>query len=132
LEVSSFQLDGTTSFNPLVGILLNITPDHLDRYKSMSEYTDSKFQLIRNMGSDRYFIYVADDPIISEEVIRRVIRPQQIRVSLRRETEPHYDAKQLVFTVGQTFRVNQADTTLAGPRNLLNTMAAVAAARLAR
>jgi UDP-N-acetylmuramoylalanine--D-glutamate ligase len=131
LEVSSFQLDGTITFNPLVGVLLNITPDHMDRYGSMAEYTESKFRLIRNMGADRYFIYVADDPIIAEEVGRRVILPQQIRVSLRNETESYYDGKEMNFTTGERFSVRQSDTTLVGPHNLINTMAAVSAARLA-
>lgn len=131
LEVSSFQLDGTTSFNPLVGVLLNITPDHLDRYSSMAEYTDSKFRLIQNMDADRYFIYVADDPIIAEEINRRVIRPRQIRISLRSETESYYDGKEMNFTIGGDLRIKQSDTTLVGPHNLINTMAAVSAARLA-
>ena len=130
LEVSSFQLDGTFTFNPLVGVLLNITPDHMDRYTSMAEYTDSKFRLIQNMGADRYFVYVADDPVIAQEMNRRAITPEQIRVSLRRETESYYDGKQMNFTNGD-FSVKQSDTTLVGPHNLINTMAAVSAARLA-
>lgn len=131
LEVSSFQLDGITTFNPLVGILLNITPDHLNRYSSMAEYTDSKFRLVRNMGADQYFIYVADDPIIAEEINRRDIRPRQIRVSLQGQTEAYYDGQEMNFTVDGSFRIKQSDTTLVGPHNLLNTMAAVSAARLA-
>ncbi|HEX7015131.1 MAG TPA: UDP-N-acetylmuramoyl-L-alanine--D-glutamate ligase [Cyclobacteriaceae bacterium] len=131
LEVSSFQLDGTITFNPLVGVLLNITPDHMDRYGSMAEYRDSKFRLIRNMGPEQYFIYVVDDPIIAEEVGRRNIRPQQIRVSLGRQTESYYDGKEMNFTTGERFSVKQADTTLVGPHNLINTMAAVSAARIA-
>ena len=52
LEISSFQLDGTKAFHPHVGILLNITPDHLDRYENkMANYINSKFRLIKNMGS---------------------------------------------------------------------------------
>lgn len=131
LEVSSFQLDGTITFNPLVGVLLNITPDHLDRYDSMAEYTDSKFRLVQNMDAEQYFIYVADDPIIAEEVKRRTIRPQQIRVSLRHETESYYDGTAMNFTTSDRFSVKQSDTTLVGPHNLINTMAAVSAARLA-
>lgn len=131
LEVSSFQLDGITTFNPLVGILLNITPDHLNRYSSMAEYTDSKFRLVRNMGADQYFIYVADDPIIAEEINRRDIRARQIRVSLQGQTEAYYDGQEMNFTVDGSFRIKQSDTTLVGPHNLLNTMAAVSAARLA-
>ena len=52
LEISSFQLDGTKTFKPEIGILLNITPDHLDRYEyNMQNYVDSKFQMIAKHGS---------------------------------------------------------------------------------
>lgn len=131
LEVSSFQLDGTTTFNPLIGVLLNITPDHMDRYNSMDEYTESKFRLIQNMDTDRYFVYVVDDPVTAKETAQRTIRPRQIRVSLRRKTEAYYDGNEMNFTAGDHFRVKQSDTTLVGPHNLINTMAAVSAARLA-
>lgn len=62
LEVSSFQLDDIDTFKPHVSILLNITPDHLDRYEyQMSKYVDSKFRIAENQGSEDYFIYNTDD-----------------------------------------------------------------------
>ncbi|HTJ49951.1 MAG TPA: Mur ligase family protein, partial [Cyclobacteriaceae bacterium] len=58
IEMSSFQLDGIRTFKPAIGILLNITPDHLDRYEyTMQNYVNSKFQLIKNMGKAQHFIY---------------------------------------------------------------------------
>ncbi|HEY4654547.1 MAG TPA: UDP-N-acetylmuramoyl-L-alanine--D-glutamate ligase [Cyclobacteriaceae bacterium] len=132
LEVSSFQLDGITSFNPFIGILLNITPDHMDRYdNSMQKYTESKFRLIRNMDEDGYFIWFMDDPVIAEEVSRRDIRPHQVKVSLKVPSDAYYDGSNMNFSFPENFKVNQKETTLVGPHNLINTMAAVSAAYFA-
>src|SRR5688500_1601026 len=66
LELSSFQLDGIKTFKPEIGILLNITPDHLDRYEyTMQKYVDSKFRLIKNMEAGQKFVYYADDKVIA-------------------------------------------------------------------
>lgn len=59
LEVSSFQLDGTKDFKPEIAILLNITPDHLDRYEySFQNYIDSKFNIVQKMDASQHFIFV--------------------------------------------------------------------------
>ena len=131
LEVSSFQLDGTKTFRPEVAILLNITPDHLDRYEyKMENYVNSKFQIIRNMMENGSFIYYKDDAVTGAEVSRRKFNTKLISVSLTdSKATNHYDGTQMVF--GQSFQVSQSDTTLKGPHNLINTMAAVSAARLA-
>jgi UDP-N-acetylmuramoylalanine--D-glutamate ligase len=69
LEISSFQLDDIETFNPHVSILLNITPDHLDRYEyQMSKYVDSKFRITMNQGAKDFFIYNADDVEIGERM----------------------------------------------------------------
>ncbi|MDH4091333.1 MAG: UDP-N-acetylmuramoyl-L-alanine--D-glutamate ligase [Cyclobacteriaceae bacterium] len=130
LEVSSFQLDGTKTFKPQIAVLLNVTPDHLDRYDySMQNYTDSKFKVIQNMGADQHFIYYEDDSIIADEVSRRTLVPKRIPVSLRpSSTAPvHFDGEQMCFQLGEPFKIAQSDTTLTGPHNLINTMAAVSA-----
>ena len=76
VEVSSFQLDGTKAFRPHIGILLNITPDHLDRYEyQMQNYINSKFRLIQAMQSNDYFIYYADDGVVESEVGKRKVIP---------------------------------------------------------
>jgi UDP-N-acetylmuramoylalanine--D-glutamate ligase len=81
--MSSFQLDGIKTFKPEIGILLNITPDHLDRYEySLDNYINSKFQLIQNMGNEQYFVYYVNDPIIEREVNKRTLIPKQVPVSL--------------------------------------------------
>lgn len=132
LEVSSFQLDGSTSFKPAIGILLNITPDHLDRYEyNIQNYINSKFRIVRNMDEHDSFIYYADDKIVRKEIGARAIAAKQIAVSLSDESTPvHFDGAKMSFGLKDAFKVAQSETTLKGPHNLINTMAAVSAADL--
>jgi UDP-N-acetylmuramoylalanine-D-glutamate ligase len=84
LEISSFQLDGTTSFKPFVGILTNITPDHLDRYDyKMENYVNSKFRLIQNMTGADHFIYYSEDPITVAALKNKKIIPHSVKVAFR-------------------------------------------------
>ena len=133
LEVSSYQLDGTGTFKPDIGILLNITPDHLDRYDyTMQNYVNSKFQLVENMTRQEHFIFYADDEVIANEMKTRSVVPLQIPVSLRnKECAVHFDGARMVFGFKDSFSITQSETTLKGPHNLINTMAAVSAALLA-
>jgi UDP-N-acetylmuramoylalanine--D-glutamate ligase len=134
LEVSSFQLDGIKAFRPDVAVLLNITPDHLDRYEyKMENYINSKFQITRNMLESGSFIYYKDDAVAGVEVSNRKFNARLISVSLTDSKATNfYDGSQMTFVVdGNQFKIAQTDTTLKGPHNLINTMAAVSAARLA-
>jgi UDP-N-acetylmuramoylalanine--D-glutamate ligase len=134
LEMSSFQLDGTKTFKPEVGVLLNITPDHLDRYEyTMQKYVDSKFRLIRNMDPEQHFIYYADDAVIAAEIPKLKIVADTLEVSLRSESNAavKFDGKVMKFSLDEEFAIDQADTTLKGPHNLINTMAAVSAVKFA-
>ncbi len=134
IEISSYQLDGTYTFKPDIGILLNITPDHLDRYDyKLENYINSKFRLIQNMRADNQFIYSSDDPIVGREVGKRRIGPSSIKISLKDNSTPvHFDGEKMSFTLdNQSFRIAQTETTLKGPHNLINTMAAVTAVSLA-
>lgn len=130
LEISSYQLDGTDSFKPEIGILLNITPDHLDRYDyTMQNYVNSKFQLIENMTRQEYFIYYSDDEVITKEIKTRSVVPCQIPVSLKPDSgvNVRFDGEKMNFNLKEQFSIAQSDTTLKGPHNLINTMAAVTA-----
>ena len=135
LEMSSFQLDGTETFKPDIGILLNITPDHLDRYEyNLQNYVNSKFQLIENMEPQHTFIYYADDQVIGKEISSRPIVPDQVPVSLNPSSVApvKFDGAEMTFNIkGSAFRIAQSDTSLKGPHNLINTMASVVAAHLA-
>lgn len=130
LEVSSYQLDGTESFKPEIAILLNITPDHMDRYDyTMQNYVNAKFQLVENMTRQECFIYYADDPVIAREMQTRTIVPAQIPVSLKTPAKTHvyFNGEKMVFKLQDEFSIAQSETTLKGPHNLINTMAAVTA-----
>ena len=134
LEVSSFQLDGWKKFRPQIAVLLNITPDHLDRYEyNMQNYVDSKFRIIQSMNDEQYFIYFKDDANIAAEINKREIGPSGIGVSLRpgEDASVKYNGKAMTFSLGENFSIAQEETTLKGPHNLINTMAAVSAVFLA-
>jgi UDP-N-acetylmuramoylalanine--D-glutamate ligase len=135
IEISSFQLDGTKTFRPDIGILLNITPDHLDRYDyQMQNYINSKFRLVQSMSSSGSFIYYSDDAVIEKEMVNKSILPSKMRVSLKSNPSVpvYYNGNEMTFSLnGKSFSFTQAQTTLKGPHNLINTMSAVSAAVLA-
>ncbi len=138
LEVSSFQLDGIKSFRPNIGILLNITPDHLDRYEyKMENYVNSKFQLVKNMAKGDSFIFYREDKVITEEISKRRLAIHLIPISLDTgavgvpPSEARGSRDGLMFFESNAVQIAQSETTLKGPHNLINTMAAVSAARIA-
>ena len=132
LEVSSFQLDGTVSFKPTIGILTNITPDHLDRYDyKLENYIHSKFKLISNMNSSDNFIFYHDDPIVSKEIAGRIIYPKTTAVSLKNDSLDVFASNELMHFKLANEVLPQNETTLKGPHNQINTMQAVSAALLA-
>jgi len=135
IEISSFQLDGTKSFRPHIGILLNITPDHLDRYEyKMENYIDSKFKLAHNMNEENYFIYYKDDAVTGEEVSKRNISANLLSISLSANKGAYAYADNAIMNFNyhkNSFSISQADTSLKGPHNLINTMAAVSSVLLA-
>jgi UDP-N-acetylmuramoylalanine--D-glutamate ligase len=134
LEMSSFQIDGIETFKPEIAILLNITPDHLDRYGyNMQNYVNSKFQLIKNMSAQEEFIFYSDDPVITAEILSRPVVPKKIPVSLKKDASVpvKYNGETMTFGLKDSFTIAQSDTTLKGPHNLINTMAAVSAVYIA-
>ena len=135
VEVSSYQLDGTTTFRPDIAILLNITPDHLDRYEyKLQHYIDSKFQLITRMRQEDQFIVYKEDSILSQEIVKRKIIPTLNPISLKgdKSAKAFYDGSKMNFSIGENqFSLTQEETTLKGPHNVINTMAAVSACSLA-
>ncbi|MCQ2207303.1 MAG: UDP-N-acetylmuramoyl-L-alanine--D-glutamate ligase [Paludibacteraceae bacterium] len=75
IELSSFQLDGMYDFKADFAILMNITPDHLDRYDhKFQNYIDSKLRIVQNMTPNDYFIYWDGDPIVAKEIEKRDIK----------------------------------------------------------
>ncbi len=128
IELSSFQLDGMYNFRADVAILLNITPDHLDRYDyNMQNYVDSKFRIIQNQTESDYFIYCSDDDIIQNEIKKRKITPVQLPFGLNKpkETCAGLEEDQIIINVNQKqFSMSILDLTLQGKHNTYNSMAA--------
>lgn len=130
IELSSFQLDNMYKFKADIAILLNITPDHLDRYDyKMENYIDAKFRIIQNQTYQDHFIYWADDPIIKAELKRREIKAKHNPFSLQSKTYTTVQ-NQVISVDSGALIIDQANVTLAGTHNLYNTMAAVTAAHL--
>ena len=86
LEISSFQLDGMFEFKADIAILLNITPDHLDRYDyNLQNYVDSKFRITQNLTEDEYFVFCSDDEITIKELERIVSKATAVALCLSQE-----------------------------------------------
>lgn len=128
LEISSFQLDGMFEFKADIAILLNITPDHLDRYNySLQNYVDSKMRITQNLSEDDYFIYCSDDEITIRELERIVMRAKQLGFTIKekRQEGAYIDNDQLKIEVENSeFSMSLADLSLKGKHNIYNSMAA--------
>ena len=131
LEVSSFQIDGFRKFSPQVAVLLNITPDHLDRYNyRIEEYVASKFGLIRNMGQEGVFIYNADDQLVREGLQERNSSVQKWAVSVEEgKAVAHIGPDKLNLGVkGKECSLQLEELPLRGKHNSLNMACAALAA----
>ena len=137
LEISSFQLDGIEHFAPHIAVLLNITPDHLDRYDYKFEnYIASKFRIAMNQTENDYLVYDADDPVIEEWLQNHTLKAKLIPFSIEKEL-PYgaflKDNKIHIMLENQTAETTEIDVeeiSLRGKHNIKNTMAASVAARL--
>ncbi|MCB0531581.1 MAG: UDP-N-acetylmuramoyl-L-alanine--D-glutamate ligase [Lewinellaceae bacterium] len=122
VEVSSFQLEDILQFRPEIGVLLNITPDHLDRYDyKLENYARAKFQITINQRQSDIFIYNGDDP----EILK--FMPEQVNAGKKIALKAA-DYKNGVLHIGQELQFNMASTKLRGPHNHFNALCAVHAA----
>jgi UDP-N-acetylmuramoylalanine--D-glutamate ligase len=133
VEVSSFQLDDIDSFRPDVAVLLNITPDHLDRYDhKMENYARSKFRITRNQTPSDYFVYSKDDPGTRQYFNLQPIHSQTIAFSIM-ETLPEggflQDNNLHIKVEDQDMSMSIYELALRGKHNLYNSMAAGISAR---
>ncbi len=128
LELSSFQLDGMFEFKADIAILLNITPDHLDRYDhQMQNYTNSKFRILQNQTGNDFFIYCSDDEIIKEEIKKRDIKAVQVPFTLGEPMEfgaGISNGKLNIQLNEKQFSMSILDLALQGKHNSYNSMAA--------
>ncbi|UKJ06850.1 UDP-N-acetylmuramoyl-L-alanine--D-glutamate ligase [Solitalea lacus] len=134
LELSSFQLDNMYEFRADIAILLNITPDHLDRYDyKMQNYVDSKFRITQNQTEADAFIYCLDDEETMKEMARRQFKARLYPFSLENKVEQGaYLTNETVNiqTDKTTFSMNISELALQGRHNVSNSMAAGIASRL--
>ena len=133
IEISSFQLDNMYNFRANIAILLNITPDHLDRYDNcMQNYVDSKMRIIQNQTKDDTFIYWNDDPIIKRELKKYDIKSVQCPFSDLKEkgSIAYIEEGEYKIEVPTPFNMEQEALSLTGKHNIYNSLAAGIASRV--
>jgi len=133
IELSSFQLDDMYEFKADIAMLLNITPDHLDRYNyEMQNYVDSKFRILNNLTEKEWFIFNNDDKIIQKEIEKRTIKAQLAPFSLVDEMKQgaYLDKEEITITINEKFKMSIHDLALKGKHNSQNSMASAVAARI--
>ena len=134
VELSSFQLDGMTEFKADIAILLNITPDHLDRYDyNFQNYVDSKFRITQNQKVEDAFIFWENDPVIKAELAKRNIQSTLYPFAIERseKTKAFIENDELIFqSLKSLFTMPTKELALQGMHNTYNSMAAGLAASI--
>jgi UDP-N-acetylmuramoylalanine--D-glutamate ligase len=134
IELSSFQLDNMYDFKADIAILLNITPDHLDRYHyDFQEYADAKFRIIQNQTAGDAFIYWNDDPMIRKGIEK--FNPQATLYPFSENREPgvkgYVENGQVIMeTLKEKYTMNRDLLSLKGTHNLYNSLASGIAAKV--
>ncbi|MBL4560064.1 MAG: UDP-N-acetylmuramoyl-L-alanine--D-glutamate ligase [Labilibaculum sp.] len=127
VELSSFQLDGMYDFRANIAILLNITPDHLDRYDyKMGNYINSKFRILQNMRSEDSFVFCTDDEIIKNELMNCDTLAQLLPFSVQEEKEMcgWIENELLKIQYNENlFSMDKKDLSLPGIHNVYNSLA---------
>ena len=134
IELSSFQLDNMYKFHANIAVLMNITPDHLDRYDyKMQNYVDAKFRIIQNQTPEDAFIFWNDDPIIQHELHKYGIHGHYYPFAEKREDglAAFVEQNKIYFTQPIAFNMEQEELALTGTHNLFNSMAAGISANIA-
>ena len=127
IELSSFQLDNMYDFRANIAVLLNITPDHLDRYhNSMQEYTDAKMRIIQNQTKDDSFVYWNDDPVIKRELEKYHIESRMCPFSIieKQGMIGYISEGEYVIERPTPFNMEQEELSLTGKHNMYNSLAA--------
>jgi UDP-N-acetylmuramoylalanine--D-glutamate ligase len=134
IELSSFQLDGMYSFKADIAILMNITPDHLDRYDhNLQNYIDSKFRITQNLTKSEFLIYWADDPIIKNELAKKKYKMTLLPFSAdsKEGMTAYIETNELIIDYHtKTNLMTIHDLALKGRHNIFNSMAAAIAGKV--
>ena len=134
IELSSFQLDNMYDFRADIAVLMNITPDHLDRYDfCMQNYVDSKMRIMRNQTANDAFIFWNDDPIVKQELEKYDIKAQLYPFSEFHESDAiaYTEEQEYVIETPTPFNMEQEALALRGKHNLYNSLAAGITANIA-
>ncbi|MEK6577323.1 MAG: UDP-N-acetylmuramoyl-L-alanine--D-glutamate ligase [Nitrospirota bacterium] len=126
-EISSFQLEGIKSFKPYIAAILNITPDHLDRYSSMDEYIEAKWRICKNQGNQDFTVLNLDDPLLS--VKEGLTRSRTVHFSRKKRVEYGIFTEEGVITSSMgVYRdiIKTDDLLIKGVHNMENAMASAA------
>lgn len=128
IELSSFQLDNMYDFKANIAVILNITPDHLDRYDyKMQNYVNAKFRILQNLTPGDAFIYWNDDPVIAAQLKQVNTEAAMYPFSEKpEEGDAAYvdaEARMIINTPGTSLSMPRADLSLHGLHNLYNSMA---------
>jgi len=127
VEVSSFQLDTAEKFSPLVSLILNITPDHLDRYDSFDAYVRSKFSITRNQEAGQYTVINDDDPLLHDFQPESGVSVLRYGIKRANGRNAFIEGNRLIVSipgkVAQSFSID--GFLLPGAHNLENLMGAV-------
>lgn len=134
IELSSFQLDGMYDFRADIAILMNITPDHLDRYDyKLQNYIDSKFRVTRNQTKTDFFIYWADDPVIKAELAKKEYGMTHLPFSAvsKEGMAAYIENEEIIIDYqNKTNLMTIHDLALKGRHNTYNSMAAAIAGKV--
>lgn len=132
LEISSFQLDNMYDFHADVAVLLNITPDHLDRYGyRFQNYVDSKLRIVQNQAIGDKFIYFGDSEVILAELEKREVQADLLPISIQKELPNGAFLANGELTIATSegwWKIPVSELPVQGPHNSINAMAAVMAA----
>lgn len=131
VELSSFQLEGITNFQPRVAVLLNITEDHLDRYATFQEYIDAKARIFANQTAEDFAVLNVDDPLVAALAGKTAARV--VPMSQRQELAEGIFCRDGVITFrweGREERFPTVSYPLQGVHNIENIMASLASALL--
>ncbi|QYN48236.1 UDP-N-acetylmuramoyl-L-alanine--D-glutamate ligase [Apibacter sp. ESL0432] len=136
LEISSFQLDDIQNFKPHIAMVLNLSPDHLDRYEyTYKKYIDAKFTITKNQDTKDYFIYNEDDPMTTNWFQNHNTKAQKLPFSLHMKIEngAFSDHENINFHINSdTFKMKINELALTGKHNIANSMAAGIAGKLSK
>ena len=134
IELSSFQLDNMYDFRANIAVLMNITPDHLDRYEHcMQNYVDAKFRITQNQTEEDAFIFWNEDPIIQKELSKHGLKAQLYPFAALKENGAiaYVADDEVRIDKPIAFNMEQEELALRGTHNLYNSLAAGISANIA-